>query len=90
MGVRQRAAAVAALVLVCVGGFSRPAVAQSLYVAGAVGADISLVSGQESFGFGASTGGGEAFSGAARLGTILNDRFGIELEVSHQQLWIGT
>ena len=81
MGVRHRAAAVAALVLAGVGGVSRGAVAQSLYAAGAVGADISLVSGQESIPFAISPG-GEAFSGAARLGTVLNDRFGIELEVS--------
>src|SRR5687768_974981 len=59
-----------------------PASAQSVYVAGALGADIWLDSGQESFGFSAPTGGGEALSGAARLGTVLNDRFGIELEVS--------
>ena len=59
-----------------------PAQAQSVYVAGALGADISLASGQESIGFSAPTGGGEALSGAARLGTVLNDRFGVELEVS--------
>ena len=59
-----------------------PASAQSVYVAGALGADISLASGQESFGFNVPTGGGEALSGAARLGTVLNDRFGVELEVS--------
>jgi hypothetical protein len=66
--------------VICVFGHS--AAAQSVYVAGALGADISLASGQESVGFSAPTGGGEALSGAARLGTVLNDRFGIELEVS--------
>jgi len=62
--------------------FNHPAAAQSVYVAGALAADISLASGQESFGFSMPMGGGEALSGAARLGTVLNDRFGIELEVS--------
>ena len=81
MGVRHRAATVAALGLACFGGFSRPVMAQSVYAAGAVGADITLVSGQRSSPF-SSPPGGEAFSGAARLGTVLNDRFGIELEVS--------
>jgi hypothetical protein len=59
-----------------------PAAAQSVYVAGALGADISLASGAKSSGFSTPTGGGEALSGAVRLGTVLNDRFGIELEVS--------
>jgi hypothetical protein len=58
-----------------------PASAQSIYVAGAVGADITFVSGQESAGFSVPTG-GEAMSGAARLGVALTDRFGVELEVS--------
>ena len=66
--------------VICVCGHS--AAAQSVYVAGALGADISLASGQESFGFSTPMGGGEALSGAARLGTVLNDRFGVELEVS--------
>src|SRR5687767_7971327 len=69
-----------ALAVICVFGHS--AAAQSVYVAGALGADISLASGQESFGFSTPMGGGEALSGAARLGTVLNDRFGVELEVS--------
>jgi hypothetical protein len=69
-----------ALGVICVFGHS--AAAQSVYVAGVLGADISLASGQESFGFSTPMGGGEALSGAARLGTVLNDRFGVELEVS--------
>ena len=59
-----------------------PAAAQSVYVAGAVGADISLVSGQESLGIVGPTGGGESLSGAARIGVDLAQRFGVELEVS--------
>jgi hypothetical protein len=58
------------------------AAAQSIYVAGGVGADIVLASGQESIGLAGPSGGGESVSGAARLGTVLNDRFGVELEVS--------
>ena len=60
----------------------RPASAQSVYVAGALGADITLASGQESIGLSVPTGGGEALSGAARLGVLLEPRWGIELEVS--------
>ena len=67
------------LVLVCT---TRPAHAQSIYVAGALGADISLVSGQDAFGIGGPVGGGESLSGAARLGVELASRFGVELEVS--------
>jgi len=59
-----------------------PAAAQSIYVAGGVGADIVLASGQESIGLVGASGGGESVSGAARLGTVLNDRFGVELEIS--------
>jgi hypothetical protein len=58
------------------------AAAQSIYVAGGVGADIVLASGQESIGLAGPTAAGESLSGAARLGTMLNDRFGVELEVS--------
>jgi hypothetical protein len=67
------------LVLVCA---ARQAHAQSIYVAGALGADISFVSGQDSFGIGGQVGGGESLSGAARLGVELASRFGVELEVS--------
>ncbi len=69
------------LVLAIVSFFNRPVTAQSVYVAGAVGADIMLVSSQESAGFSVPSG-GEAVSGAARLGIALTDRFGVELEVS--------
>jgi hypothetical protein len=62
--------------------WSATATAQSVYVAGALGADISLVSGQEYPGIDIPSGGGEALSGAARLGVVLQDRFGIELELS--------
>jgi hypothetical protein len=62
--------------------FSSAAAAQSIYAAGAVGADISLVSGQESFGIPSTTGGGEALSGAARVGVVLDGRFGVEFELS--------
>jgi len=72
-----RVCQVLALVLLCTGSTA----AQSIYAAGALGVDISLVSGQESIGITAPSG-GESLSGAARLGTVLNDRFGVELEVS--------
>jgi hypothetical protein len=55
---------------------------QQMYVAGAAGADISLASHQDSNGLTFPTGSGEALSGAARLGVLLEPRWGIELEVS--------
>jgi hypothetical protein len=61
---------------------ARQADAQSIYVAGALGADISFVSGQDSVGIRGTVGGGESLSGAARLGVELASRFGVELEVS--------
>ena len=70
------------LVFTLVSVAARPASAQSFYVAGALGADIALVSGQHSGDFGVPTGGGEALSGAARLGVVLEPRWGIEFEVS--------
>ncbi len=70
------------LVFTLVSVATRPASAQSFYVAGALGADITLASGQESGDFGVPTGGGEALSGAARLGVVLEPRWGIEFEVS--------
>jgi hypothetical protein len=72
----------AVLVLTVLQVAVEPAPAQSLYVAGGVGADVSLVSGQESIGLSHPPGGGEAFSGAMRLGVLLEPRWGIELEVS--------
>ena len=85
MGVRQPPATLVLgflSVLAVVSIAIRPASAQSVYVAGALGADIMLASGQESIGLSVPTGGGEALSGAARLGVLLEPRWGIELEVS--------
>jgi hypothetical protein len=62
--------------------FNSAAAAQSVYVAGSIGADISLVSGQESLGIPSTPGGGEALSGAARVGAVLDGRFGVEFELS--------
>jgi hypothetical protein len=73
-----RISTVIALMLVAAG----PAAAQSVYVAGSIGADISLVSGQESLGIPSTPGGGEALSGAARVGVVLDQRFGVEFELS--------
>jgi hypothetical protein len=70
----------AVAILICFAAW--PATAQSVYVAGALGADITLATGQESIGLSVPTGGGEALSGAARLGVLLEPRWGIELEVS--------
>jgi hypothetical protein len=78
ISILRRLLAVAILICFAAG----PATAQSVYVAGALGADITLASGQESIGLSVPTGGGEALSGAARLGVLLEPRWGIELEVS--------
>jgi hypothetical protein len=60
-----------------------PAAAQSIYVAGALGADISLASGSKTTGpIPGLTRGGESLSGAARLGVALDQRWGVELEVA--------
>ena len=69
------------IVLIFVWVFADAAEAQSVYVAGALGGDILLASGQELSGLTPPPGGGEALSGAARLGVVL-DRWGVELEVS--------
>lgn len=85
MGMRQRAASVVVRsfsVLAFVSIAICPASAQSVYVAGALGADIAFASGQESIGISFPAGGGESLSGAARLGVLLEPRWGIELEVS--------
>ena len=85
MGVRQPAPTLVLrffTVLAFVAIASRPVSAQSVYVAGALGADITLASGQEQIGLSVPTGGGETWSGAARLGVLLEPRWGIELEVS--------
>ena len=82
---RQPAATLALRFLTVLGFVAiaiRPASAQSVYVAGALGADIALASGQESIGFSVPMGGGDALSGAARLGVLLEPRWGIELEFS--------
>src|SRR5688572_4892786 len=69
-------------VLALVSFFSNAAAAQSIYVAGALGADIWLVGGQESLSIAVPTAGGESLSGAARLGALLDQQFGVELELS--------
>ncbi len=57
-----------------------PAGAQSVYVAGAIGAEIVRTSSTESAGSTFDAGSGEAFAGAIRVGTSIASRFGVELE----------
>lgn len=54
--------------------------AQSVYVAGAIGAEIVRTSSTRSGGSTYDAGSGEAFAGAIRLGTAISERFGVELE----------
>lgn len=70
------------LVLAFVCALTSVSAAQSLYVAGSLGADVLLASGQKSSGLPAQDGGGESLSGAARLGVLIEPRWGVELEVS--------
>jgi hypothetical protein len=62
--------------LFCAGG----AWAQSVYVGGAVAAEMVRTSSTESGGATYDNGSGEAFAGAIRVGTFIAPRFGVELE----------
>jgi len=57
-----------------------PASGQSVYVAGAIGAEIVRTSSTELGGSTFDAGSGEAFAGAIRVGTSITQRFGVELE----------
>lgn len=61
-------------------GISAPALAQSPYVAGAIGADVSRVSHADSSLYSSSSNGGEVLSGALRVGTSVGPNWGVELE----------
>jgi hypothetical protein len=61
-------------------GISAPALAQSPYVAGAIGADVSRVSHADSSLYSSSSNGGEVLSGALRVGTSVGSNWGVELE----------
>jgi len=54
--------------------------AQSVYVGGAIGAEVVRTSSTKSGGSTYDAGSGEAFAGAIRLGTSISERFGVELE----------
>ncbi|MGH9328942.1 MAG: hypothetical protein ACRD09_00740 [Vicinamibacterales bacterium] len=60
-----------------------PAFAQSAYVVGSFGVEVSRLSRVESGGFEFPGGDGEALGGALRVGTELGDRWGLELEFAH-------
>lgn len=68
---------VLALVLMLVSAAAR---AQSPYVAGTIGADISRFGHTESTFSPATTNDSEVFSGSMRVGTSLGERWGVELE----------
>ena len=53
---------------------------QSVYVAGAIGAEVVRTSSTRSGGSTYDAGSGEAFAGAIRVGTSITPRFGVELE----------
>src|SRR5688572_21186988 len=57
-----------------------PAFAQSTYVVGSFGMDVSRLGSVESGGFQAPGRDAEVMSGALRVGTPLGDRWGVELE----------
>ena len=57
-----------------------PASGQSIYVAGAIGAEVVRTSSTESGGAAFDNGSGEALAGALRVGTVITPHFGVELE----------
>src|SRR5882672_7477748 len=57
-----------------------PALAQSPYVAGAIGADVSRSSHGDSSFYPSPSNGAEVLSGALRVGTSINRLWGVELE----------
>ena len=59
---------------------SAPALAQSPYVAGAIGADVSRSSHGDSSFYPSPSNGSEVLSGALRVGTSINSLWGVELE----------
>ena len=61
-------------------GISAPALAQSPYVAGAIGADVSRSSHGDSSFYPSPSNGSEVLSGALRVGTSINGLWGVELE----------
>ena len=69
----------AGLVLWCV-LVASPALAQSTYVVGSFGMDVSRLGVVETGGLDAPGRDGEVMSGALRVGTSLGDRWGVELE----------
>jgi hypothetical protein len=60
--------------------WSPPAIGQSVYVAGAIGAEVVRTSSTESGGSTFDTGSGDAFAGAIRVGTSITPVVGVELE----------
>src|SRR5258705_8764359 len=61
-------------------GIFAPALAQSPYVAGAIGADVSRSSHGDSSFYPSPSNGAEVLSGALRVGTSINRLWGVELE----------
>lgn len=61
-------------------GISAPALAQSPYVAGAIGADVSRSSHADSSLYQSPSNGSEVLSGALRVGTSITRLWGVELE----------
>ena len=71
--------------------FAASARAQSAYVAGTIGADVSRVTHTDANFYASSPDGGETLSGSVRVGTTIGPRWGVELEFvqsgrSHDQL----
>ena len=54
--------------------------AQSVYVGGAIAAEVVRTTSTKSGGSTYDAGSGEAFAGAIRVGTSISPRFGVELE----------
>ena len=71
------------LLILCACLLSTPALAQTVYVAGAAGVDTTLVNDFDSGFFTPADRGGTVPTFAARLGIALGERWGVELEAAH-------
>ena len=68
------------LVTLLLVSFAAPSSAQSIYVGGTIGADVSRVSHTDSIYTSATPNGNETFSGSLRVGSAVGQNWGVELE----------
>lgn len=79
IGIHEEDGVIPVILFVAFAFFAAPALAQSAYVAGAVGVDVSRFDTVEAAGVPDLTAGGEAAALSLRLGTAIGQRWGVEL-----------